>query len=382
MGNVSCPDSPGHGISYREMNLRVFKRQPIPHVLFQPRIEPWYDWHHTVGQMPERYRHLDLRGLFDDLGVSMRYLHYYTGMPDPVILRYDSEVHIHEQRSAEHIVRAYETPFGELVEELRLTVDKTWREVDFPVRNPGDLRSLRWLYEHARYAFSIENYQQGSDFVGERGIPQFWVPKSPYQALAQIWMKLPNLIYALADEPEEVEATMRAIDDAYDPLYEQIAASERVQIINFGENIHDHLLSPAYWQRYLLPFWRKRAGQLHAAGIFSHMHLDGYFHSLLPTLKDLPFDGIEALTPVPQGDVELEEIKVHIGDKILLDGIPAVCFLPSFSREELMATTEKVVELFAPNLVLGISDELPEGADAEGIERVRLVANWCRTGKW
>jgi hypothetical protein len=112
------------------------------------------------------------------------------------------------------------------------------------------------------------------------------------------------------------------------------------------------------------------------------MHLDGYFHSLLPTLKDLPFDGIEALTPVPQGDVELEEMKEHIGDKILLDGIPAVCFMPSFSREELMAITEKVVALFSPRLVLGISDELPEGTDAEGIERVRMVADWCHTGVW
>ncbi|MHB9033170.1 MAG: uroporphyrinogen decarboxylase/cobalamine-independent methonine synthase family protein [Anaerolineae bacterium] len=369
-------------MTFREMNLRVFQRQPVPHTFFQPRIEPWYDWHRNVGQMPAVYQQLDLRGLFDDLRVSMRYLHYYTGMPDPVVHRYDSQVRIREQRTDDRIVRTYETPFGELTEELRLTVDKTWREVDFPVRTPADLRCLRWLYEHSRYSFSRENYQQGSDFVGQRGVPQFWVPKSPYQALAQIWMKLPNLIYALADEPAEVEATMRAIDAAYDPLYEQICAAGMVQIINFGENIHDHLLSPGYWQRYLLPFWHKRAGQLHAAGIFSHMHLDGYFHSLLPTLRDLPFDGIEALTPLPQGDVELEEIKANIGDKILLDGIPAVCFMPSFNRDELMAITEKVVALFAPNLVLGISDELPEGTDAEAIERVRLVSNWCRTGNW
>jgi hypothetical protein len=366
-------------MSFREMNLRVFQGQPIPHVLFQPRIEPWYDWHKQVGQLPKRYRATTLRGLFDDLQVSMRYVHYYTGMPDPVVHTYDRQVRIHEQRDNDRITRIIETPHGDLVEQLQLTVDKTWREVDFPVKAPEDLIKLRWLYEHSHFTFSKENFLAGSEFVGERGVPQFWVPKSPYQALAQIWMKLPNLIYALADDPSEVEATMQAIDAAYDPLYEQITAAGLAHIINFGENIHDHLLSPYYWQQYLLPFWRKRVAQLRSAGIYTHMHLDGYFRTLLPTLKDLPFDGIEALTATPQGDVDLEELKEHIGDKIMLDGIPAVYFMSSYSRDELMTATEKVVKLFSPRLVLGISDELPEGADQEGIERVRLVSEWCRS---
>ena len=43
--------------------------------------------------------------------------------------------------------------------------------------------------------------------------------------------------------------------------------------------------------------------------------------------------------------MELEEIKEHIGNKVLLDGIPAVYFMSSFSRDELMAATEKVVKL-------------------------------------
>ena len=126
-----------------------------------------------------------------------------------------------------------------------------------------------------------------------------------------------------------------------------------------------------------MPFWERRAGQLHAAGIYSHVHIDGFFHNLLPFLKDLPFDGIEALTPTPQGDVALEEIAAHIGDKVLLDGLPAVLFMPPYSREELLAAVERTVALI-PRLILGISDELPEGADMEGLERVRLVADWCR----
>ena len=187
------------------------------------------------------------------------------------------------------------------------------------------------------------------------------------------------MIYALADYPDEVRETMQAIDESYDPLYEEIVSSGRVQIVNFGENIHDQLLSPKYFERYLIPFYEKRSNQLRETGVYTHIHLDGYFHSLLKYLKYLPFDGLEALTPLPQGDVSLEEIAEHIGDKVLLDGIPAVLFLPTFSREELIKTVEQVVALFYPRLILGVSDEVPEGAGEEAMERVRIVSEWCKS---
>ena len=260
-------------------------------------------------------------------------------------------------------------------------MDGTWREVGFPVKGPDDLPKLRWLFRHMSFRFSPENFAAGSAFVGDRGEPQFWLPKSPYQALAQQWMKLPDLIYALADCPAEVVATMDVIDSAYDQLYREVIAAGCVRIVNFGENIHDHLLSPRYFERYLIPWWEKRSTQLRQAGIYTHVHIDGYFRSLLKYLRHLPFDGLEALTPQPQGDVTLEEIKEHIGDKVLLDGIAAVLFLPHYSVDELMAAVEQAIRLFHPRLVLGVSDEVPEGAPAESaIEKIRMVAEYCR--KW
>ena len=365
-------------MTFREMNLRVFQGKPIPYPFFQPRIEPWYEWHRIFNRLG-KFSRLSMQGYFDDLGVSMRYVHYYTGMPDPVEHTYGPDVWVRQRTLADgDRLRVYETPYGELTERLRSTVDETWRVMEFPVKQPEDLKKLRWLLDHSTYSFNVENFERGSEFVGERGVPQFWLPKSPYQALAQSYMKLQDLIYALADYPDEVEKTMEAIDNAYDRLYEELIASGRVQIVNFGENTHQALLSPRYFERYLIPWYEKRCGQLRRAGIFSHTHIDGFFRDLLPYLKDLPFDGIEALTPEPQGDVPLEMIKEYLGDKVLLDGIPAILFMDPYSREELMAFAERVVKLFHPRLVLGASDEVPEGAPDEAMERVRMISEWCR----
>jgi len=366
-------------LTLREMNLRIFRGEPIPHVFFQPRFEPWYDWQQRFGSLPEKYRALGLRGTYADVGASMRYVDYYTEMPHPVIHTLAPEVKTRERYTPTERTKVYETPYGDLVEESKYTVDETWREVGFPVKGPDDLKKLRWLLQHTTLSFSEDYFETGDRYMGDLGEPQFYLPKSPYQALAQSWMKLKDLIYALADCPDEVEATMQVIDDYQDRLYEELCASGKVKIVNFGENIHDHLLSPRYFERYLIPWYEKRAGQLRRAGIYSHMHLDGYFHTLLKYLRHLPFDGIEALTPTPQGDVSVEEMREHMGDKILVDGIPAIYFMAPYSREELMECTEKLVKLFHPRLVLGVSDEVPEGAEpVEALERIRMVAEYCR----
>lgn len=360
------------------MNHAVFTGDPLPHPFFQPRIEPWFAWHKEFDCMPERYADMTLPQFFDHLGVSMRYVQYYTEQPEPITQGYTPDVVIREKVNGDRKTVIVETPHGELIEEQHLTPDRTWRTHGFPVRGPDDLPKLRWLYAHRVYHFSRENFATGSAFMGERGEPQFWVTRSPYQALALDWMRYTDFVYAMADAPDEMAATMQAIDESYDALYEQIIASGMVRIANFGENLHAHLLPPRYVEGYLLPWYEKRSGQLRDAGIYTHVHLDGAVKGMLPYLKDMPFDGIEALTPEPQGDVTLEEIKAHIGDKIALDLIPAVLFMETYSREQLMETVEKIVALFHPRLVLGVSDEVPEGASEEAILRVKMIAAWCR----
>ena len=67
----------------------------------------------------------------------------------------------------------------------------------------------------------------------------------------------------------------------------------------------------------------------------------------------------------------LEEVREALGDELfLLDGIPAIYFDETFSVETLIECTERIIELFAPKLVLGISDEISSTGD---LERVRVV---------
>jgi hypothetical protein len=364
-------------MTFREMNLKVFAGKPVPRVLFQPRVEPWYHWHTTLDELPDPYKGLSLQEFYDELNVSVRYFSYYTDLPDPRVLSYAPEVEYRERYIGDTKIGTYQTAYGELSEEFRLTANREWMNTERMVKGPDDLKKLRWLHGHLTDSFSAENFERGRRFMGDRGEPQFWAARSPYQALALQFMEFESFIYALFDCPAEMEETMRVIDASYDQLWEEIIACGQVRIVNFGENLHDQLLSPRYFDKYLLPFYEKRATQLKKAGIYTHIHIDGHFRSLLKYLKHLPFDGLEALTPLPQGDVSLEEMKEHIGDKVLLDGIPAVMFTPTYSTEQLMHMVEQLVESFHPRLILGVSDEVPAAESREAIEKVRLVSEWC-----
>ena len=88
-------------------------------------------------------------------------------------------------------------------------------------------------------------------------------------------------------------------------------------------------------------------------------------------VQETGLDGIEAITPEPQGDVTLEEVKQALGDGMLwLDGIPAIYFNDTYSVGVLKSFTHRIIDMFAGQLVLGISDELSSHGD---IDRIRVV---------
>lgn len=363
----------------REMNLAVFRGEPLPHVFFQPRFEPWYEYQKDRGGLPEEVRGMGLPEVYDHVDASMRTVHYYTGQPNPVETTWAGDVKISVNEGAGEKEVSYDTPHGTLSEKHRFTSDKTWRMVEFPAKKAEDLKALTWLMQRRRLNFNPAKYRQGKKYIGERGEGHFWVPKSPYFALAQQFMRYEDFVFAMFDAPDLLSDAMKAIDESYDQLYEQLCGSDLVNILNFGENIAMAYLSTEYFEEYVLPWYHKRSGQLRKAGVFTHIHIDGNFKPLLPYLKDMPFDGLEALTPEPQGDVTIDEMYENMGDKILLDGIPAVLFLRHHPMEDLEACVEKLVDLFHPRLILGISDELPEGGDEEAFRRLKWVAEYCRT---
>ncbi|MFX0010775.1 MAG: uroporphyrinogen decarboxylase family protein [Candidatus Hermodarchaeota archaeon] len=237
-----------------------------------------------------------------------------------------------------------------------------------------DIKIMQYILKNTNFLFLKENYKKADKQLADLTVTSTYLSKSPYQKLVTELIGFTRTILLLKKNPSQLENFMMFLDRWDDEMYEQISKSP-LQIVNFGENLDSNLSPPHYFERYLLPYYKKRVRQLHQEGKYCHIHIDGSLRDLLPYFEQLPFDGFEALTAKPQGDVKLEDIKDVIGDKILLDGVPSILFLPEYSKEYLMKYTEKVLELFSPHLILGVSDELSPNGD---IRKIQMLSDYVK----
>jgi hypothetical protein len=361
-------------VDYRKAILDIFHKRTPELIPWQPRLYYWYGARVGEDTLPARFRGKSLMEVYRALKVSPRYvpetlnIHPLQLTPEKVRIKLFTE--------DDKTITIYETPVGELTE-VKTRVGLEERISEFPCKTVSDLGAFEYVLKDVTYSFLQEEYVRADRLFGELGVPQIYLlRRSPLQLLMLNLMGIERTIYALHDERAAVERFMKVCEETEDGMYDAILSSP-LQIVNFGENLDSRLVSPELFERYLMPYYNERIGRLHQTGKFCHIHIDGHLKGFLPFFRKLDFDGFEALTASPQGDVEIEEIKEAVGDKILLDGIPAIMFLPAFPQEALIKFTQKVVDLFYPNLILGVSDELPPPAEIERVEEIReYLTGW------
>ncbi len=269
------------------------------------------------------------------------------------------------------IISRWETPAGSI--ETHNSYTSLARHTEkFPIQTKDDARVMEWILKGRTYSFDYERFEKAEKEIGNRAAPMVYMPRVNLQRLFIDFMGFEGALYAIYDDKPMIDSLCKAIDESDEQLVELLCESP-IPIINYGDNVDQHFLRPDMFEEYILPAYQRRSEKFRQAGKFTHAHWDGSIKNLLRYAQKTGMDGIEALTPVPQGDVTIEEIKEALGDNmILLDGIPMTCFLPHEPIEELETYTRKIIELFAPNLVLGISDEPSPVCD---IERVRMVVD-------
>jgi hypothetical protein len=130
-------------------------------------------------------------------------------------------------------------------------------------------------------------------------------------------------VYALKEHRKDVLELIRVCDEADERICSVIAQCP-VQVVDYGDNIDCNLISPSMYEEFILPVYERRWGQLKPAGKFICSHWDGFIKPILPYAKRSFLDAIEALTPQPQGDVTVHEIKealnrtVSFGKEVLI----------------------------------------------------------------
>ncbi len=117
--------------------------------------------------------------------------------------------------------------------------------------------------------------------------------------------------------------------------------------------------------------------RLHESGIRAAVHLDGTVRGLLPKLTAIGFDAVEALTPLPAGDLEVEEIArlAASSPTILWGGLPGVLFAPPYTWADMEKHLARLLKAWAGRpFVVGVADQIPPDGR---LDYCRRIADFC-----
>ncbi len=352
-----------------DLNRGVIKGTSKGKIIWQPRIGCWYtDRTYYGDKLPEEYKGMTLPEVYRQLGCSARIYEYgrcFVKKDHPRVQRSSRKLNDLD------IEYSAKTPAGTITF-ITSKTESSWhyKTKKWWITCEEDMKVAAWIEERCSWSWDEAAYRKISKKWGDLGMPTMFMPRVNIQHLYIDMMGVEEATYAMCDYPETVDRYFHILDESHHRLIDAINKSP-FENINFGDNLHAGTLSPSLFCKYVLPAYQKRNELLHKANKFTHSHWDGDTKALLPFARECGLDGIEAITPKPQGDVTLDEVKEALGKNMyLIDGVAAILFDVIYPIEELVKQVKQVIQLFAPRLVLGISDEISATGD---IQRIKLV---------
>ena len=143
-------------------------------------------------------------------------------------------------------------------------------------------------------------------------------------------------------------------------------------LVHFPDNLTSDCTTRLY-DDYMAGTHQRRIARLHAAGVKCAVHLDGKVKGLLPKLVRSGFDAIEALTPKPGGDLEIEEIRDLAGSDtvILWGGVPGIMFAPPYTWKQMESHVRRLIECWGSRpFVMGVADQVPPDGNIEFCRKI------------
>jgi hypothetical protein len=120
----------------------------------------------------------------------------------------------------------------------------------------------------------------------------------------------------LADELPELMETLECMEALFlDQCRETVQTPPTY--VKLWENLSLETLGPIQYRRRLVPLYRQAFDILSPAGKRLLVHYDGKLRGIASDIASLDFDGIDSLTPPPEGDLNVAEARQFWPDKFL-----------------------------------------------------------------
>ena len=273
----------------------------------------------------------------------------------------------------EHYFHRLETPVG-TVEEIRewSPVTYSWPIIHHMIQGVEDLKVVRYAFERISYAADWDLLREADAQVGDLGLPLVQVPYSGMGFLMSRYAGIELTVMLSIDAPDELKETLAVINAAHAKIC-RLMAEGPSQVMVHSDNLSADVQSPPWVLQHSGAHYRRMAAIAHEYGKPIVTHIDGRLRGLLRTTADLGFDGADAVTPAPWGDLTPAECRAEAGPRYVLSGgVPPGSFNSHVPLEVFDAQVEAWLALRhqSPALIIAPGDQLPPDGDLDRVTRM------------
>ena len=300
-----------------------------------------YDWF-------VRNRRIDWQSLFD-LGLGQ------INHADLVRYQQPNVEIVETRREVDGVIRRdvrWITDIGELHEWYL----GEWRQ-EYLIKGEGDYRIMQRAWQDAAVLPWSEPFLESEARLGDGGITLGQLDRTPFQKIQIDYAGLERFSIDIATQ----EPALLDLIDVMNPIKLrefEIALHSPARQIKLWENLTIETMGPHLYRKYLVPLYRQIFAILQGSNKKLQVHYDGKLRVIAEDIQRLPFDGLDSVTPPPEGDMSTAEARHWWPDKFLwLHPTLTWYDLPT---QNLLENVRQMVKAAGPNrFCLMISEELP-----------------------
>jgi hypothetical protein len=313
------------------------------------------------------------------------YRHFDWGLPchmyDWYEERYAGGVERTVLTEGHHRTVTFHTARGDLSRTYKLDAEGTWSEYGHMAREPSDLGIVSRIVEGTSF---VPRHERVEKFLNETegfGVCDLVVFRSPFGKLIHEYMGFEAVAYALHDDPQAIGDFLR-LQEEKDLQLVRLAARAPGPIVIISDHADENLISPAWYRRYCIPYYKEACRILHEAGKKVSTHLDGNFKGYFPFIAETDFDLLDGCTPAPMFNFEPEELAAAIsgpgGTRRMscYCGVPASLFTMGQPVSSLADFAGRICRAFSGRVIVNVGDILPPGGNIDAVVEIgkRLAA--------
>ncbi len=271
-----------------------------------------------------------------------------------------------------HRTVSFHTPQGTLSRTYKLDAEGTWSEYGHMAKSISDLDAVRSIVESTRF---VPHHERVEKFLKETegfGICDIVIFRSPFGKLIHEYMGFEEVAYALHDDEPAIRDFL-AFQEAKDLQLIELAARAPGPIVIISDHADENLISPAWYRRYCIPFYKKACDILHRVGKYVSTHLDGNIKSYLPFITETGFDLLDGCTPAPMFNYEPEELAAATDGSGGLRrmscycGVPASLFTTGAGTGVVADFGDRIARAFGGRVIVNVGDILPPNGDIDAV---------------